>query len=734
MRLSGTPLKRLSLILALLFLVTSLLPPTLFAQDDPGLDATVSVAAFNCGYDPGIVSAMAGSIPGDCTPTANTWFSIWTEDGSVDTGCTTDEAGMCGAIVPDGATVTVSEDVSALAGIATPRQNPITAPGVTSVVEFTFINVLVAAPLPTELPTEAPTDVPTDVPAEIPTETATAAPTETPTGIPTDAPTLVPTDTPTAAPTEASTAIPTETSTPAATGTPSGVPVKAPAKTSLVAATQTPTTAATPTPTKVPAKTPTPTPTKTPTKVPTPTPTKAPAKTPTPVPTKTPVPAPTKYATVSSTGGLGLRCRTAPVSGAIILVLPEGTRVETRGAVSNGWLPVRCGGQNGWVSTTYVTVATSSSPTPTTPPASTGSATVSGTGGLSLRCRTAPNTSSTVITLLPDGTRLETRGATASGWVPVRCGGQNGWVSADYVSVSSTPANPKPTPAPTTPPVSGTTGYRTVTGTGGGGLNCRVAPVSGSVITVLREGARVETRGATSNGWVPVRCGGQNGWASATYLSATSSAPSNPAPTPAPTTPSTRSGYAMVSGTGGGGLNCRTAQVSGSVITTIPEGLRVEVFGSPQNGWVQVRCSGQIGWVSTAYLLLNVGSGSGSGEVWIDVNLSTQYMTVYQGSTIIGQTYVSTGRYGFDTPPGTFYINNKLPSQTMSGVLGGEYYNVPDVPWVMYFTDRGHAIHGAYWHNNFGYRMSHGCVNLPVGFSQWLYGISPIGTRVNIHY
>ena len=134
------------------------------------------------------------------------------------------------------------------------------------------------------------------------------------------------------------------------------------------------------------------------------------------------------------------------------------------------------------------------------------------------------------------------------------------------------------------------------------------------------------------------------------------------------------------------------------------------------------------------YKRQNLTSGGGAGELWIDVNLSTQYLVVYRGSTVIGQTYVSTGRYGFDTPTGTFYVNYKLPSQTMSGVLGGEYYNVPDVPWVMYFTDWGHALHGTYWHNNFGTRMSHGCVNLPLGFAEWLYSITPVGTRVQIHY
>ena len=119
---------------------------------------------------------------------------------------------------------------------------------------------------------------------------------------------------------------------------------------------------------------------------------------------------------------------------------------------------------------------------------------------------------------------------------------------------------------------------------------------------------------------------------------------------------------------------------------------------------------------------------------WFDIDLTNQYMTFYQGDRAVVSSYVSTGREGFDTPPGTFYINTKLPSQTMEGVLGGEYYNVPDVPWVMYFTDVGHAIHGAYWHNNFGSVMSHGCVNLPLDIAEFVYTNSPIGTRVYIHF
>ena len=57
-----------------------------------------------------------------------------------------------------------------------------------------------------------------------------------------------------------------------------------------------------------------------------------------------------------------------------------------------------------------------------------------------------------------------------------------------------------------------------------------------------------------------------------------------------------------------------------------------------------------------------------------------------------------------------------------------EYKNVPN---VMYFY-QGYAIHGAYWHNAFGRPASHGCVNVPVPFSQWIYDWAGVGTRVEI--
>jgi lipoprotein-anchoring transpeptidase ErfK/SrfK len=114
----------------------------------------------------------------------------------------------------------------------------------------------------------------------------------------------------------------------------------------------------------------------------------------------------------------------------------------------------------------------------------------------------------------------------------------------------------------------------------------------------------------------------------------------------------------------------------------------------------------------------------------IMVSVGQQMMWAFYDSEVVSSSSVSTGKPGFETPLGTYAIMNKIPSQTMEGVLGGEYYNVPDVPWVMYFTEGGVALHGAYWHSDFGTPVSHGCVNLPMDVAEWLYDWAPVGTPV----
>jgi LysM repeat protein len=118
-----------------------------------------------------------------------------------------------------------------------------------------------------------------------------------------------------------------------------------------------------------------------------------------------------------------------------------------------------------------------------------------------------------------------------------------------------------------------------------------------------------------------------------------------------------------------------------------------------------------------------------TGSRWIDINLSAQRLTAYRGKTAVYSTLISSGVAGRRTPVGRFAVRRKLRAQTMSG----PGYYLPNVPYVMYFAG-ANAIHGTYWHNNFGRPMSHGCVNLPTSAAAWLYNWASIGTPVVSHY
>lgn len=106
-------------------------------------------------------------------------------------------------------------------------------------------------------------------------------------------------------------------------------------------------------------------------------------------------------------------------------------------------------------------------------------------------------------------------------------------------------------------------------------------------------------------------------------------------------------------------------------------------------------------------------------EKWIDVNLKTQMLVAYEGDKAVFATAVSTGRQNKDdkekdhrTPPGTFRIREKHVAATMDGDHATDGpYSIEDVPWIMYFNG-SYALHGAFWHSNFGRQQSHGCVNL----------------------
>ena len=109
------------------------------------------------------------------------------------------------------------------------------------------------------------------------------------------------------------------------------------------------------------------------------------------------------------------------------------------------------------------------------------------------------------------------------------------------------------------------------------------------------------------------------------------------------------------------------------------------------------------------------------------VVLHEQMVYVYQDGALLRQFLASTGLPGTPTVQGTFQIYVKYDAQRMVG----PGYDLPGVPWVMYFY-RGYALHGTYWHNNFGHPMSHGCVNLRTPEAEWLYQWAPVGTTVTV--
>ena len=465
---------------------------------------------------------------------------------------------------------------------------------------------------PTEVVSETPTDVvtdaPTDVVTEAPTEVVTQAPVEVPSATPTDVVADAPANVAPATPTDAAAGIPVvmltsiATVVPAETDQVSGTPEVTDAPTDEVVVASTPTVtdvpanevvvAGTPAITDVPANevvvagTPAATVTTTDTEAVPATPAEVTAEK-----AQTTVTSPLNSmtaigsATVTGTNGEGIRCRTAPDSSAsTIVVLAEGTKVQVYGAPGNGWLQIGCGDQLGFGNINYLWSGGASDGDIN----SGGRLSVSGTGG-GLNCRTGAGTSFSVIAVIADGTAVTIRGQAANGWTPVTCAGQNGFVSSDYISVS---------PITDGGNTGGSTGAGTVSGTGGDGVRCRTgASTNSTVILVVGEGTTVTIRGASSNGWTPVTCGGQNGYISSQYLTAGSGGNPAATKTPVPGGGGASSGNVIVTGSGGG-VNCRSgAGLNYSVVAVVADGATVPTRSGSTNGWQAVTCNGQNGFI-----------------------------------------------------------------------------------------------------------------------------------------
>jgi lipoprotein-anchoring transpeptidase ErfK/SrfK len=114
----------------------------------------------------------------------------------------------------------------------------------------------------------------------------------------------------------------------------------------------------------------------------------------------------------------------------------------------------------------------------------------------------------------------------------------------------------------------------------------------------------------------------------------------------------------------------------------------------------------------------------GEHEKWIDVNLKRQTLVAFEGTTPVFATMFSSGRNEHETPPGSFRIREKHITATMDGnadTATDGPYSIEDVPYIEYFSG-GYALHGAFWHAEFGHIKSHGCVNLAPRDAKALFG------------
>jgi lipoprotein-anchoring transpeptidase ErfK/SrfK len=126
----------------------------------------------------------------------------------------------------------------------------------------------------------------------------------------------------------------------------------------------------------------------------------------------------------------------------------------------------------------------------------------------------------------------------------------------------------------------------------------------------------------------------------------------------------------------------------------------------------------------------SVPNTAGVAARWIDVELATQTLVAYEGGRPVYATLVSTGRgpvgSGSETPTGVHRVWVKIAASDMANTDRGDleaHYSLEDVPYVQFFNGSV-ALHGTYWHRDFGHIRSHGCVNLAIADARWLFAFT----------
>jgi hypothetical protein len=150
---------------------------------------------------------------------------------------------------------------------------------------------------------------------------------------------------------------------------------------------------------------------------------------------------------------------------------------------------------------------------------------------------------------------------------------------------------------------------------------------------------------------------------------------------------------------------------------------RVNIFGQVEvDGWIWYMV-GPNQWIEQRVMAIAKRTErpeSVAGR-WVAIDLYEQTLVAYENDTAVFATLVSTGLPNWDTREGIFEVWARTASDGMSGATGApDAYALQSVPWVMYF-DEDISLHGTYWHDGFGYRHSHGCVNLSISDARYIF-------------
>ena len=274
------------------------------------------------------------------------------------------------------------------------------------------------------------------------------------------------------------------------------------------------------------------------------------------------------------------------------------------------------------------------------------------------------------------------------------------------------------------------------------GLRLRAAPTrDAGMVAVLPDATEFIAAAGSSGEWIPGYADGRSGWVAADYLAARPPLPRLPA---ADWDPAVWQGATLEE------TNVRREPTTKAPLletlayaapVTVSAWVTGEEVVAGADMWAKIG-DGRYVYARTIgrtapVLPTAIPADAPVWGTWIDVNLTQQLVTAYDGTAPVRTTETTTGMAGWETPPGLFSIIRRVANETMtSGAIGAEtFYRLDDVLFTQYFTDLGHALHFAWWRTKetIGRPGSHGCVNLLLEDARFFWDWAELGTPVYVH-